>query len=158
MWYIDTDEHDSFTGILWYFRTRIIAFESYIRGMLRFYDCFWLRSQILQDRYYRIDTTLYPNSTVHELYSFIGIPVSEAVTEFVRSSSHGQSTDDGDYEIVKDSKKVSEKWKTWDLKIINTIEEACSDFMIVFGYDVFVTTNINWSWWTFRLLIILYKL
>ena len=100
----------------------------------------------LQDRYYLVkyeDLVAHPNSTVHELYSFIGIPVSEEVTEFVRSSSHGQSTDDGDYEIVKDSKKISEKWKTWDLKIINTIEEACSDYMIAFGYDVFVSTNIN---------------
>ena len=44
------------------------------------------KQEWLQDRYYLVryeNLVAHTNSTVYELYSFIGIPVLEAVTEFI---------------------------------------------------------------------------
>ena len=39
--------------------------------------------------------------------------------------------------MVKDSKAVSEKWRTLDLSIIRIIEDSCKDFFETFGYEVY---------------------
>ena len=40
-------------------------------------------------------------------------------------------------QVIKDSKAVSEKWRTMDVDKIRIIEKACGEFLQTFGYEIF---------------------
>lgn len=94
----------------------------------------WLKDRYLRVRYQ--DMVDKPYDKVEELYKFVSKPVTEKVTSFVDTSMNGEKAS-SNFNVIKDSKAVSEKWRSMDVEKIRIIERACGEFLRTFGYDIF---------------------
>jgi len=94
----------------------------------------------IKDKYMRIkyeDLVAHPHKMVLELYKFINRPVSTQLTAFIDKSTTGSNIK-SNYQVIKNSKEVAEKWKhMMEPSRIRAVETACADFMRVYGYAVF---------------------
>lgn len=97
----------------------------------------------LQSKYFRIryeDLVLNTSSAVEDLFHFINKPVTKSLTSYIEKTMSGNSTSSG-YSVIKDSKKLLNKWQYLKIDTIRLIETACEEFMRTFNYEVYEAAN-----------------
>jgi len=82
------------------------------------------------------DLVTTPLETVQAIYNFTALTMTDKVEQFVVKSTQGKSTK-SNFKVIKDSKAIMEKWKSWEVKNIRLVEEVCNEYMERLGYELF---------------------
>ncbi|XP_077091584.1 carbohydrate sulfotransferase 3b [Siphateles boraxobius] len=93
----------------------------------------WLRGRYMLVRYE--DIARFPMHKATEMYSFIGIPFTATVEEWILQNTQASNEVSGVYSTQKNSSEQVEKWRfNIPFKLVQLVQKVCGPTMTLFGY------------------------
>ncbi|XP_056097647.1 carbohydrate sulfotransferase 3b [Rhinichthys klamathensis goyatoka] len=93
----------------------------------------WLRGRYMLVRYE--DIARFPMHKATEMYSFIGIPFTATVEEWILHNTQASKEVSGVYSTQKNSSEQVEKWRfNIPFKLVQLVQKVCGPTMTLFGY------------------------